>query len=484
MCRKNLLLTLPLFIIISVSYPFIRYSLKPSKFELASNELSLNKPQQEALLNVFYLSGYFNADKLWHDISSFDKTGHPEMVFRSVVKSLNAAGVDKNRYNPALLRKNLFKEEVENMGVQDIKAWILYVTQNLFKREIGQERYELTAESSINQNQHTNEYIKAAEAFNMLNEVLHKKQAYDEAWITGASRKGLIKRIIYYNELAEKVKIKHDTIILTGDRPLWVEIDGLDTVTKGELQKEKPDVDILNLTPRDTHDGKEYMLKLASDNKVTLNEKKFIKYEQSQECPLGLYPGRTYLNYKDIGGKKITEAIMAQDLANKLINKKVIIIDASHKDKKRRVDTVSTGRSAGEFLIKKIFQKEFADQKNFSILLISNNPYIERQEIAIQREINKLLKDNALNKENYVITIEGVGAASSQKNIAVILPELAALITEKYKSNIAEKYTREELMYQTRKPNSTYITAPTIEKPSIMENICQSIQNCADRIIY
>ena len=53
----------------------------------------------------------------------------------------------------------------------------------------------------------------------------------------------------------------------------------------------------------------------------------------------------------------------------------------------------STARDAAEKLVKDIIGGKYGDKREFKILLLTNNPYIERQTIATQREVDKVLKD-------------------------------------------------------------------------------------------
>ncbi|MCC8417458.1 MAG: hypothetical protein LN588_02915 [Rickettsia endosymbiont of Bryobia graminum] len=183
-------------------YNAYQYSKHPSKFELSAERLGFNTHQQEALLNIFHIiAGYFEPQALWRDLSAFDKTTNPKEIYTSVIHSLNLANTNQNatnKINLKLLRKNLFKD-TDKVEIQDIEAWILYVAQNAFDRKIGQERNELVAKDWMNK--HRDEYFQSAKELGLIDEVLPKHQKYDEAWIAGASRIGILARIIHFNKI-------------------------------------------------------------------------------------------------------------------------------------------------------------------------------------------------------------------------------------------------------------------------------------------
>lgn len=403
------------------TYGVYKHSAMPSKFELAAEELSLNKVQQEALLKIFYLAGYLNPTKLWNDLLLFDKTGHPEEVFDSIMHSLNIANPkqgDVSQLNPKLLRKNLFKDSTK-LEVEDVKAWILYVSQNAFNRKVGQERNELSSQDWMDKNK--DQYIKAARELDLIDEIFPKTQLYDEGWIAGASRIGLFARILYYNKLIEQIKITGDTIVLAGARPLWANLDGINPQIYQKLlnaYNKKLDINSLDITlpvgedAERIKEGKEYMKLLADKNNIILNPiEPFIEYKQSQKIPSGLFPERIYPNYANSVSEKLTESLMSIDLINSFLKGKADIINTISTDN-QRPNTMTTACDAAKRLIDKILNGEFGQQKDFSILLISNQPYIKRQELATATAVKGILDQYQLKGgqlDGYSIKVVGVG---------------------------------------------------------------------------
>jgi hypothetical protein len=443
-----------------------------SKFELAANKLGFSSPvQQEALLTIFYLAGYFKSEKLWQDLVNFNKRDNPVDIFSSMEKVMIKAGAnqdDPSKFNAGLLRKGLFAN-VEIYDSQDIEDWLLYVAQNAFNRKIGEERYELTNKDWMVKHQAL--YIEQAQKLGLIDEIVPNYEKYDKVWIAGASRIGLLARIIYYDQLIAKQAdlVQGNVLVLAGQRPLWAEIDGINPETYQKLfQAWQGDSDINNLKVflpigedlGRIEEGKKYIQALAESYGIKLNpDKPFIEYTK-ETAPQGYFAERTYPNYASLEQKKLTESLMAADLGQKFLKGKAKLIDTQSGAGGIRPDTAATARDAAESLIQKILKEklppELDQQKKFTILLVSNNPYIERQTIATQREVDKLLVTSKLDQQGYSIKIDGVGFRSTQ-DVATIHSELAALSAEKYKnSHPAEpvidsfRHQINELLSQTR----------------------------------
>ncbi len=67
-------------------------------------------------------------------------------------------------------------------------------------------------------------------------------------------------------------------------------------------------------------------------------------------------------------------------------------------------------------------------QKEFTILVVTNNPYIERQSQKTQIEVNKVLKASGLADLGYSVKVEGVGFQCKQ-DLPVIKSEFAVLVS-------------------------------------------------------
>ncbi|MCC8397768.1 MAG: palindromic element RPE1 domain-containing protein [Rickettsia endosymbiont of Labidopullus appendiculatus] len=432
-------------IVTGVTYEGYKRSSKPSKFEIAAGKLGFtSSTQQEALLKIFYLAGYFEPEKLWHDLVCFDKT-NADQIFRLIQGSLTKAGADQkapSKFNAKSLHKNLFKSTNE-INVQNVEDWLLFIAQNAFDLNPGQERNELTSEDWMTK--YASQYIEAAKQLGLINEIKPNYQEYDEAWIAGAARISLLTRIIYYNKLTEQIKVNGSVLILTGVRPLWANIDGINPKIYTELLEAwqgKADInklDTVQLFGNDSaciEEGERYIESLAKDYGIKLNKAQpFIQYKTQEECPSGLFPIRLYPNYASSNEREITETLMSSDLVNKFLNKdqvkRIEIINTKVGNNNERPDTATTAHDAAVNFAKRILSRKFGRQKDFVILFVSNNPHIERQTIVTQREVDKVLQEYGLDKQGYHIRIAGVGA-SAIPDIPVIHSELGELITAKW----------------------------------------------------
>ncbi len=170
---------------------------------------------------------------------------------------------------------------------------------------------------------------------------------------------------------------------------------------------------------------------------------------------------------------KLTETLLSQDLlrtySNSNINK-INIIDTLA-EKQNRQNTASTSRDATERIVKRILSEEYVDKKTFNILLCTNNPYIERQTLKTQWQVNKILGNYGLTAKDYQIKIDGVGF-SSKESLAIIHSEFGALITEKYKYAIdgmekilgrKPKRHINRLLFQTRDKTIIVLNQPNIK---------------------
>lgn len=111
--------------------------------------------------------------------------------------------------------------------------------------------------------------------------------------------------------------------------------------------------------------------------------------------------------------------------------------------------------------MKHILAGEYGDKTTYNILFCTNNPWIERQTLTTQRQVNQLLEIYDLSTRNYQINIEGVGFSSKQ-SLPTVHSEFGALITEKYKEAIVDiektlgKRPKRDincLLFQTRDKN-------------------------------
>jgi hypothetical protein len=310
---------------------------------------------------------------------------------------------------------------------------------------------------------------------------------YDGCWIAGAERIILLQRIIDYNYhiYSKGIQINGETLILAGQQELWADIDGMPREMGEKLMEALQwniDIDTIRLSlsivddsATITEEGKTYMMKLAQDYNIRLDPSEpFVQYTKIDECPPGRFPNRIYANYYDMNEtSKLTETRLSKDLLKNYSNgntDNINIIDTLAENQ-QRPNTASTARDATERIVKRILSGEYGDRRIFNILLCTNNPYIERQTLTTQWEVNKILEEKGLTAEGYQIKIEGVGFSRKQ-SLGIIHSELGALITEKYKYALAgmertrgRQHRRHinRLLFQTRDRNIIVPNQPNIE---------------------
>jgi hypothetical protein len=175
---------------------------------------------------------------------------------------------------------------------------------------------------------------------------------------------------------------------------------------------------------------------------------------------------------------------MSEDLLTTYLlhNGRSISIVDTLAEQHQRPNTASTARDAVKKLVERIISGEYGDKKEFVILFETNNPYIERQTIATQREANKILKDYKLSDKGYVIKVEGIGFKCKQ-DVATIHSEFGALIAEKWKnavehqkeSGILPKRAIESLQFQTRDNSAPLIPEPDVSNVDLSGNFFQEL---------
>jgi hypothetical protein len=473
-------------IILYYIYDAYRRSIQPSKYMLAAEKMKFigynasngqrisMEQQQEALLQIFHLAGYFNLSHLWCDLNCIGKLENLENVFEEMslaVRFSNADQLNPAKFNAKYLRKNLFKSD--NIDVQDALDLILYIGQHGFNREIGQERYELVSHDGINN--YADEYRQAARILRLIDREDPCLNEYDGVWIAGASRQALSQRIIDFNNylVLRNITIHGEILVLAGERELWANIDGISPEINKKLleaSQRNIDIDTISLLPSADdrsvriNEGKPYMMNLAQFYNIKLNSSEpFIQYKSKDDCPSDRFPNRVYANYDTNETLKLTETLMSRDLLRTFLDNsasKVFIIDTLAQ-KQSRPNTASTARDAAERLVKRILAGDYGEKKKFVILFVSSNPYIERQTLATQRQVNLELEKYVLDAKSYQIKIEGIGY-SCKESLAIVHSELAALIAEKWRIATADiekslglkpKRDMKNLLFQTRDKN-------------------------------
>ena len=481
-----------------------RYSKTPSKFELAAEKLGFHnsskfgkETQQEALLNVFYLSGYLKPTKLWHDINSIG-IKDPEKAFKSIYKELVKAGADQDdpaKFNPKSLRKNFLKNS--DLDVQDIEDLILYVAQHAFNRKAGQERNELTAQSWMDK--YKGVYWQSARELNLIDSIEPPQHGeYQSRWVAGASRVGILTRLIYddYISQLKKINVTGETSILAGGRELWANIDGISPKTYERLLEAKQhnfNIDKLDIAVpigedlERTEEGKRYMLQLAEKNGIRLDPAEPFVQCRTGECPPGRFPSRDYANYLIKTGVKLTESMMAEDLLRFFFpSQKSVIVDTANVGEQRPT-TATTAKDVAKIMVEEIIAGKYGNKKDLKVLYQTNNPYIERQTLGTQQEVDKVLLEYGLDKQGYMITVEGVGFACKQ-DVATVHSEVGALVAEKWKAaagkdnqqGLIPKRDIKTLLFQTRDNNVQVPAEPDISDIELSGGLKDSLTSWFD----
>ena len=439
------------------------------EFHLNNGTLMNIERQAEALFKIFYMAGYLEPQRLWQDINHIPSIEDKKQIFISLATAITKANGYKGEYgkfNSEALIKELGNV---HLSVDNWADLLLYISQNAFNRKLNQERNELIKEDWMGF--YAKEYMEEAKALGLTEEKKPTAIKYEEAWLAGASRVGILARLHYYKYLLDSSKIEiinHEVQVLAGHRELWANIDGLSPLAKKVLET----TNIININEIDmsvpagdyrdvTLEGKEYMFTLARDKGIKLDDQQsFIEYlKDDQNIPKGRAAGRTYVNYAKEETKKLTESLLAQDILNKYFKSESNIIDTagsvpgSYSATDTRSNTYSTGLDAANNLVDRILAAN-SDQREYYILYVSNNPYIERQALATQLVVNKVLKTKGLDELGYKIIIEGVGFSHKQ-DVVTIHSELAALNSEKWRY-YHQDWTEDQLgilkdlMFQTR----------------------------------
>jgi hypothetical protein len=198
-----------------------------SSFSVAAKQFNFNtNEEQEAFLNILYLAGYLKPEQVWQDLSRMGKSEDAKKLFPNLKYVLIKAGAhqdDPAKFNPAYLRKAWLR----GLDVEDAKDLMLYEAQHAFNRKASQERNEIKEQNWMNK--YRDLYLSSAKDMGLIDRIEPKHQQYDAAWIAGASRVGVLARLIDFKYISDhkKIKLKDDIYILAGERELWAEIDGI-----------------------------------------------------------------------------------------------------------------------------------------------------------------------------------------------------------------------------------------------------------------
>ena len=410
-----------------------------------------------ALLENLYIAGYLQDEKIWEAIflMQFDKDGNKinlwnkeeneiNSAFFTIISDLhnsNSNQEDPDKFDATKLLNNFDKNKT--LDKQAIENLIVYLSQNAFGREKGAERNEIQKQNWMDI--HKDRYLKNAAKLGMIDEILPKDKNYTETWIMGAARNRLEIRIKYLKNLIDKEIINSGEIrLLTGERELWIEIDKIN---------------------EDKQEAKQYILNLAKQNNIKTNKSEPFTIRNIADS------SRTYLNYADNENRKVTETMMAKDIFNSVFGYEIYnIIDSKTDFGKSRPDTGTNAGDASEIIKERIKKEEI---KNPKILIISNQPYCERQAIN-----NKRIADSICNSSIFFdFTGEEIGKENAEKMLQVIHSETACLLYEYFATqmeNELRKVPVENLMYSTRNNEIEIDKMPNITESRAIATLDQS----------
>lgn len=430
-----------------------------SKYETGISKLGITAPEtQEALLRVFYLAGYLKPENIWADINRIGGIANPEKLFASIYCTLvNAHAIEGD--TAPLDTKYLRTHFLDTTLITDTDSadLILYMAQHAFNRKTGQERSELKSSAWMTEPLKAQEFIEAAKTLGLIDAIPPKLQEYDFVWIFGASRLGMLARVIEYQYLLNKgLEVKGPTQALAGDRELWAEIDGIDPIKLAILMQAAQEHSSISILPiawtpdgetaeektRKIEEGKSYLKSLAQKHSIPLNP----------DEPFIIKGGRTYANSLD--GRKLTETMMAQDLLEQFLSgHQITTIDTTTQAGSDRPNTSTTAFDAA----KAIIAHPFVDTTDHTAtaptilhgLTISNQPYVTRQKLSAQQATDKATQGSTTR-----IVLDGSGV-EAKTSVSVIHSELGAMISEMYNAAHVES-TRElqTLLFQSRNNDS------------------------------
>ena len=396
-----------------------------------------NQESQLALLNIFNCAGYFSDQNIWQAINlmEFGENGKKETnnwqagelkTFLSLKKTLDEARI-KNIFNAEYFLQNAFNDK-NIFDAEDVQDFLLYIGQTAFGRENGQERCDLVEHDWMTI--YKDEYFTNAAILGFINEKKPHHKKYDESWIQGGARIRMIARINYLKDIQNNNIETGIVRILTGERELSIELDSISD---------------------DVAEIKNFILNLAAENNV--------KYDASHPFIKKNFGGviKTCLN--NIDGHGVTETMMVKKIYREVFGKEIInVVDSSAVEKIGRPTTQKNARDIieGDLLLR-IKNGDFSKDVLIKIMIISNQPYCNRQVGTIDRTTFEVLNEKLSNGEinhKYQMIFDGVGEAS-KSTVTQVHSVLGALISEDFLhaiSNDQNKRKRDinNLMFASR----------------------------------
>jgi hypothetical protein len=370
---------------------------------------------QKAFLENLYFAEYFESQSIWQAINLI-KRENRECDFRGVKSSFEAmmeiirtcfaTKGNSRKFNAGILLDK-FSSHSAFFTSNEIKNIMVYLGRKAFGRNVGQERNEIQQYpwGEI----HREHYMENAQKLGLIFEVKPQLQKYDETWIQGAAYFRTRTRIEYTKKLQDEGFDLGTIRILTGDRELWVEIDKMPGATMEETQN--------------------FMLQLAEKSGI-----KIVGFEERVISDLV----RTYPKYAEDESQKLTETVMAKAIYRDVFGRDLIedeVVDSSAEEGLSRPTTASAAAKVARFQFADRIRRGDFKNKKINILIVSNQPYVERQTITNERAVLKEMKKIGPTKHKLVF--DGAGSVC-MVGVSEIHSEFGALVSEKYMKQIED----------------------------------------------
>lgn len=351
---------------------------------------------QKAFLENLHIAGYFNEDSIAQAVHFIRRQNHNNHdSFEKIMEILAVCGASEKhpqKFNANILFDN-FSHHGSFLSEIDLKNIIVFLARKAFGRAPGQERSELQRQLWAEVYGHN--YLENAEKLGLILQEKPPEKKYDETWIQGSAYHNMRDRVLYAKSLQDEGYDLGFIRLLSGERELWLEIDRI---------------------------SEEQLILLAKKNNI-----KVVGFEKRQVN----HHLRTYLKYGEGERRKVTEGMAAREIYSEVFNVEInddLVIDAKIHDNASRVTTASvTADLVNQKFAAKILNNQFLE-KEIKILIVTNQPHVERQTLTNKRvALGELKKYNIKQK----IIFHGAGRKSIS-SIAEIHSEFGALVSEKY----------------------------------------------------
>lgn len=415
-----------------------------SKFIKALEDFGFKtKEEQVAFVQNLYFAGYFKEENIWqminlmeHDKSGArvtniwdrgegEETGKVDEIFLALANAVNRSKLHQGDFTKCDFEKFLTEFGAEkSFDGQDLEDIILHMGQSAFNRSQYQERSELSAAPWTETCDQT-QYQKNAQIIGLIDKKEPEAGAeFDQTWVQGAAKLRTKTRLEHLKEMQDSGVKVGEIKFLTGDRELWLEIDKY----PGESEEEK----------------RAFFINLAEKNGIRLTDE-----EEKFETRAVGSTTRTYLKYHPDESRKITETMMAKQVFEDVFGYPPaddLIIDSAADAAAGRATTLTGAKKAAS----ELKLSEAWSKTEVKIMIVSDQPYADRQLLANKRACSEVLGDD-LDK----ITFSAAGRGC-EVGVRAINSEMGALTGERYYEMIRQrgdkerKRNPEQLMFRNR----------------------------------